>query len=190
MPWATGEQNKKEPSGFPSKATKPEEAIISQFSDDQPSGESTRNSAEVLQEHPTGCMSLKKLPTDRKKSPASPQCVGQFQNGTEKNESLIIKTNQLKLIINWSHYDQSRAFSCGYQMILLSVRISVDHNQEITRTEQRPSKSSDYTHLQRDSNYTVPDFGKWVDTFNIEFASTRTSLTPNANLRNNKSAHL
>lgn len=85
MLWATGEQNKKEPSGFTSKTTKPEEATISQFSGDQPSGESTRNSAEVLQEHLTACMSWKKLPTHRKKSLASPQCVGCFQNVTGKN---------------------------------------------------------------------------------------------------------
>lgn len=84
MLWATGEQNKKEPSGFTRKAIKPEEAIISQFSSDQPSGKNTRNSAEVLQEHPTGCMSWKKLPTDRKKSPASPECVGQFAKHDKK----------------------------------------------------------------------------------------------------------
>lgn len=85
MLWETGEQNKKEPSGFTSKAIKPEEAIISQFSGDQPSGESIRNSAEVLQEYPTGCMNWKKLLMDRNKSPASPECVGQFSKWDKKN---------------------------------------------------------------------------------------------------------
>lgn len=67
---------------------------------------------------------------------------------------------------------------------------TIDHNQKTTRTEQRPNKSSDYTHLQGDSNYTVPDFGKLFETFNTELAVTGTSPTPNANLRNNRSAHL
>lgn len=98
---ATGKQKKKkEPSVvFRSEAIKSKEATISQFSGDQPSGANTGNSAQVLQEHPTGCRSWKKLPTEqrqikkkkKKRSAASPQSVGQFAK--HGKNSLIIKAS-------------------------------------------------------------------------------------------------